>query len=143
MAKKALKPVEGDAVALTNKGHRVTKLQRKPRPASRKGRINRHVKLCRDIVREVRYYYLLREKIKSVNLQQVVGMAPYERRAIELLRIGKDKKAGKFLKARVRFVLAHLCKSIIRLLQIGSLRRAKRKRDELQSILTAQRKAKH
>ncbi len=57
-------------------------------------------------------------------LFQVVGFAPYERRTQELLKIGKDKKALKFLKKR-----------------IGAHIRAKRKRDEMQAVLTAQRKA--
>lgn len=47
--------------------------------------MNKHVKFVRDIVREV------------------CGMAPYEKRAIELLRISKDKKALKFVKRRVSF----------------------------------------
>jgi large subunit ribosomal protein L36e len=54
---------------------------------------------------------------------QVVGFSPYERRALELLRISKDKKALKFLKRR-----------------IGQHIRAKRKRDEMQRILIEQRK---
>jgi len=31
----------------------------------------------------------------------VVGLAPYEKRVIELLKIGKDKRALKFAKKRV------------------------------------------
>jgi large subunit ribosomal protein L36e len=57
------------------------------------------------------------------NSHQVVGFSPYERRALELLRISKDKKALKFLKRR-----------------IGQHVRAKRKRDEMQRILIEQRK---
>ena len=49
---------------------------------------NKRVKFIRDLVREV------------------VGFAPYEKRCMELLRIGKDKRALKFVKKRVRNVLA-------------------------------------
>ncbi len=41
------------------------------------------MKFVRDIVREV------------------TGFCPYERRTLELLRVGRDKKALKFLKKRV------------------------------------------
>ena len=34
-------------------------------------------------------------------ITEVVGLAPYEKRAIELLRIDKDKRALKFIKQRV------------------------------------------
>lgn len=44
---------------------------------------NNRVKFVRDLVREV------------------VGFAPYEKRCMELLRIGKDKRALKFCKKRV------------------------------------------
>lgn len=60
--------VEGVAAGL-QKGHHVTKIQRKPRPASHKGRITKKTKMVREIVREV------------------TGFAPYERRCMELLRI--------------------------------------------------------
>jgi len=89
-----------------NKGYKVTKNQRKPRQSRNKGRLHKHVKFVRDIVHEV------------------CGLAPYEKRTIELLRISKDKKALKYLKRR-----------------IGGHGRAKRKRDEMQAVLTAMRKA--
>lgn len=109
-----------------NKGHKVTKNERKPKPSSTKGvciaaiyhswpplttfsvgqRITKHNKVVREIVREV------------------CGFAPYERRCMELLRISKDKRALKFLKRR-----------------LGTHLRAKRKRDELSNVLVQQRKA--
>lgn len=46
--------------------------------------LGKRVKFVRDIVREV------------------AGFAPYERRAMELLKVGKDKRARKFTKRRVR-----------------------------------------
>lgn len=49
---------------------------------------NKRVKFIRDLVREV------------------VGFAPYEKRCMELLRIGKDKRALKFVKKRVRCLFA-------------------------------------
>ncbi|CAG2114349.1 unnamed protein product [Medioppia subpectinata] len=66
-----------------NKGHKVTENKRKPKPSSFKGRITKHNKFVRDIVREV------------------CGFAPYERRCMELLKISKDKRALKFLKRRL------------------------------------------
>lgn len=44
----------------------------------------KRVKFVRDVVREV------------------VGLAPYERRIIELLKVQRDKRALKFAKKRVR-----------------------------------------
>ena len=35
-------------------------------------------------------------------IREVTGYAPYERRCMEMLRVGKDKKALKFVKKRVR-----------------------------------------
>ncbi|KAI1719987.1 ribosomal protein l36e domain-containing protein [Ditylenchus destructor] len=78
----------------------------------RKQRQSRHKGRCSKKSRVVRE--LVRE---------VTGYAPYERRVMELLRISKDKKALKFLKRR-----------------IGQHGRAKRKRDEIQQILTNMRK---
>jgi hypothetical protein len=49
------------------------------------------VKFVRDVIREV------------------VGFAPYEKRAMELLRVGKDKRALKFTKNRVEpFLPSHV-----------------------------------
>uniref|UniRef100_A0A7E4ZTR7 60S ribosomal protein L36 n=1 Tax=Panagrellus redivivus TaxID=6233 RepID=A0A7E4ZTR7_PANRE len=56
-------------------------------------------------------------------VREVTGFAPYERRVMELLRISRDKKALKFIKQR-----------------IGQHIRAKRKRDEIQQIITNLRK---
>ncbi|XP_076338103.1 ribosomal protein L36 [Tachypleus tridentatus] len=89
-----------------NKGHKVTKNVTKPRPSRRRGALTKHAKFIREIVREV------------------CGFAPYEKRAMELLRVSKDKRALKFIKKR-----------------LGTHLRAKRKRDELSHVLTAQRKA--
>ncbi|XP_028415987.1 60S ribosomal protein L36-like [Dendronephthya gigantea] len=90
------------------KGHKVTKNAMKPKPSRRKGACNKRVKLIRDLIREV------------------TGYAPYEKRCMEMLRIGKDKKALKFVKKR-----------------LGTHRRGKRKREEMQGVIAAQRKAQH
>lgn len=66
-----------------NKGHKVTKNVSKPRHSRRRGRLTKHTKFVRDMIREV------------------CGFAPYERRAMELLKVSKDKRALKFIKKRV------------------------------------------
>merc|ERR1712100_297984 len=93
------KMANGIAVGL-DKGHQVTKKERKAAPARRKGCLANRVKLVREIVKEV------------------AGMAPYEKRIAELLRIGKDKRALKYAKNK-----------------LGTHIRAKRKRDEVAEIL--------
>ncbi|XP_069486437.1 large ribosomal subunit protein eL36-like [Ambystoma mexicanum] len=89
-----------------NKGHQVTKKVNKPRQCRRRGRLTKHTKFVRDMIREV------------------CGFAPYEGRSMELLKVSKDKRALKFIKKR-----------------IGTLIRAKRKREELSNVLSATRKA--
>lgn len=89
-----------------NKGHKVTKLPKTERPARRRGQLNKRVKFVRDLVKEV------------------CGLAPYEKRLIELLKIQKDKRALKFAKRR-----------------LGSHKRGKKKREEMQGVLQAQKKA--
>ncbi|KAB0373483.1 hypothetical protein FD755_015142 [Muntiacus reevesi] len=56
-----------------NKGHKVTK--NKPRHSRRRQRLTRHSKFVRDMIRDV------------------CGFAPYEQRAMELLKVSKDKRA--------------------------------------------------
>ena len=50
--------------------------------------------------------------------------APYEKRCLELLKVSKDKRCLKFAKKR-----------------LGAHIRGKRKREEMQAVLQAQRKA--
>jgi len=88
------------------KGFPITKKKLAPRPASTKGKNTKHNKFIRDLVREV------------------VGFSPYEKRAMELLRISRDKRALKFLKKK-----------------LGGHVRGKRKREELGQVLVQQRKA--
>ena len=47
-------------------------------------RLNKRVKFIRDLIREV------------------AGFAPYEKRCLEYLKLGRDKRALKFVKKRVR-----------------------------------------
>ncbi|KAF7492435.1 60S ribosomal protein L36 [Sarcoptes scabiei] len=95
-----------ETVVGLHKGHKVTKNEYKNRPSSKKGQNTKHNKFIRSIVREI------------------AGFAPYERRAMEFLRISKDKRALKFLKKR-----------------LGTHLRGKRKRDELSQVIIQQRKA--
>ncbi|CAH0399570.1 unnamed protein product [Chilo suppressalis] len=98
------------------KGHKTTKISAgrkgitdkaiRIRPARLKGLQTKHSKFVRDLVREV------------------VGHAQYEKRAMELLKVSKDKRALKFLKRR-----------------LGTHIRAKRKREELSNVLAQMRKA--
>ncbi|CAJ0565107.1 unnamed protein product, partial [Mesorhabditis spiculigera] len=88
-----------------NKGFHATKLELKAQQSRRKGVKSKKAVAVRELVREIG------------------GFAPYERRAMEYLKISKDKKALKFLKKRV-----------------GGHGRAKNKRDELQDVLIAMRK---
>ena len=62
--------------------------------------LNKRVKFCRDIIKEV------------------VGFAPYEKRAMELLKVQKDKRALKFIKKRVFIPLHSHC---ILLLNVNDL----------------------
>ncbi|XP_059021183.1 large ribosomal subunit protein eL36-like [Mustela lutreola] len=89
-----------------NKGHKVTKNVSKPRHSRRRGRLTKHTKFLRDMIREV------------------CGFAPYERRAMELLKECKDKRALKFIKKRV-----------------GTHIHAKREQEELSNVLATMRKA--
>ncbi len=62
---------------------KVTPLARTPRISRTKGHLNKRTAFVREIVKEV------------------AGLAPYERRVIELLRNSKDKRARKLAKKRV------------------------------------------
>ncbi|CAF0768541.1 unnamed protein product [Brachionus calyciflorus] len=111
MAPPVRKLPEGYALAAGyHRGHKVTKHKvEKPfrqRP-SRLSSKNKHAKFVRDLIREV------------------AGLQPYEKRVIELLKIGKDKRALKFIKRR-----------------LGNHSRSKKKRDELQAYLQASKRTK-
>jgi large subunit ribosomal protein L36e len=106
MAKEATEK-SGIIVGL-NKGHKVTPLTTKPRISRTKGHLSKRTAFVREIVKEV------------------AGLAPYERRVIELLRNSKDKRARKLAKKR-----------------LGTFGRAKRKVDELQQVIAEARRTGH
>ncbi|PUU77050.1 ribosomal protein L36e [Tuber borchii] len=92
-----------------NKGYNgVTLRDPKPKVSRRKGALSKKTAFVREIVKEV------------------AGLAPYEKRVIELLRNSKDKRARKLAKKR-----------------LGTFGRAKRKVDELQRVIAESRRAAH
>ena len=94
-----------------NKGFIVTKPKvntRKQKPSHRKGALGKRVSFVREVIREV------------------AGLAPYERKMMEMIRTGvasKEKKAVKLARAR-----------------LGTHHRAQIKRDEINDLIRAQRK---
>ncbi|KAL4819150.1 ribosomal protein L36e-domain-containing protein [Aspergillus spinulosporus] len=95
----------GIAVGL-NKGHKTTPLNTpKTRISRSKGKASRRTAFVRDIAREV------------------VGLAPYERRVIELLRNAQDKRARKLAKKR-----------------LGTFTRGKRKVEDMQRVIAESRR---
>ena len=72
----------GIAVGL-NKGKQTTALPKSTKQANQKGRVTKHGKFVRSLVREV------------------TGFAPYERRIMELLKNSKDKRARRLAKKRL------------------------------------------
>merc|ERR1712138_12806 len=82
------------------KGLKLEKRQLGVRQSRKKGQLGKRVKFIRDVVREV------------------VGFAPYEKRMMELLKVGKEKRALKLAKRR-----------------LGTHRRAKNKREEMGNSL--------
>ncbi|XP_052578208.1 60S ribosomal protein L36-like [Peromyscus californicus insignis] len=90
-----------------NKGHKVTtKNVSKLRQSRRRGHLTKHIMFVWDMIREV------------------CDFSPYERRAMELLKVSKDKRMLKFIMKRV-----------------GTHIRTKRKHEELSNVLAAMRKA--
>ncbi|WFD38449.1 ribosomal protein L36 [Malassezia japonica] len=91
-----------------NRGHQTERRVPAQKRVAKKGVASERVKTIRSIVREV------------------TGFAPYERRAMELIRNSKDKRARKFIKRRV-----------------GTMRRAKAKMEILTNTIAEQRRAGH
>ena len=87
-----------------DKGKALTKLEMKPRPSTRKGKLNKRVEFVREVITEV------------------VGFAPYEKRCLELLKVGKEKRCLKLLKTK-----------------LGTHKRAKSKREQMSGELRKQR----
>ena len=63
-------PASGVAIGLA-KGFVTNKIERKARPASRKGRKSQRVALVREVVREV------------------AGLSPYEKRLLDILKVSR------------------------------------------------------
>uniref|UniRef100_A0A8C6FPP0 Large ribosomal subunit protein eL36 n=1 Tax=Moschus moschiferus TaxID=68415 RepID=A0A8C6FPP0_MOSMO len=66
-----------------NKGHKMTKNVSKLRHSYLLGCLTKHTKFMWDMIREV------------------CSFTPYEQRAMELLKVSKDKRALKFIKKRM------------------------------------------
>ena len=91
----AIVATEGNRAFGLGKGHKTTPTTAGPRISRRKGKQNKRVKFVKDVVREA------------------TGFAPYEKRCMELLRVGKDKRALKFCKGKVctsRFGCSRSCR---------------------------------
>eukprot|EP01097_Dermamoeba_algensis_P003761 TRINITY_DN2569_c0_g1_i1.p1 TRINITY_DN2569_c0_g1~~TRINITY_DN2569_c0_g1_i1.p1 ORF type:complete len:107 (-),score=25.19 TRINITY_DN2569_c0_g1_i1:84-404(-) len=106
MPKKTATITSGIAVGL-KKGHQLKKRAKVTRPSNKKGKPGKRTQFVRSVVREV------------------VGYAPYERRILELLRNGLDKRALKYAKKKV-----------------GTHKRGKAKREEMSTVLRALRSKK-
>ncbi|KAI4602749.1 60S ribosomal protein L36 [Pestalotiopsis sp. 9143b] len=106
MAKEA--PAKTGLSVGINRGHKTTSRVVKPRISRTKGHLSKRTAFVRDVVKEVS------------------GLAPYERRCIELLRNSKDKRARKLAKKR-----------------LGTFGRAKAKIDSLQGVIAESRRAGH
>jgi len=87
-----------------DKGRQLTKIALKPKPSYRKGKLNKRVAFVREVIGEV------------------AGFSPYEKRCMELLKVGKEKRALKLLKVK-----------------LGTHKRAKLKREIMSGELRKQR----
>eukprot|EP00930_Biecheleria_cincta_P016137 TRINITY_DN1322_c0_g1_i7.p1 TRINITY_DN1322_c0_g1~~TRINITY_DN1322_c0_g1_i7.p1 ORF type:complete len:112 (+),score=25.17 TRINITY_DN1322_c0_g1_i7:68-403(+) len=102
------KPEPTGMAAGLNKGFIVTRRELKQKPSYRRGRKSERVALVREVVREV------------------VGFAPYERRMIELIKIGSASTFKRSLKLAKK--------------RLGTHRRGKKKRDEMSEAVSAMRR---
>ncbi|KAL2148861.1 hypothetical protein VTH82DRAFT_2008 [Thermothelomyces myriococcoides] len=100
-------PRTGLATGL-NKGYKTTARVSKPRVSRTKGRLSKRTAFVRELVKEV------------------TGLAPYERRIIELLRNNKDKRARKLAKKK-----------------LGTFGRAKSKVEDMTRVIAESRRAGH
>jgi large subunit ribosomal protein L36e len=92
-----------------NSGHITDVVERKAKPSHRKGALGKRTAMCRAIAREV------------------VGLAPYERRILDMIKTGgssADKRIYKFAKRR-----------------LGTHKRALQKREDIKNVNSAQRAA--
>ncbi|CCC70004.1 hypothetical protein NCAS_0D04230 [Naumovozyma castellii] len=94
----------GIAVGL-NKGKKVTSMTPAPKISYKKGVSSNRTKFVRSLVKEI------------------AGLAPYERRLIDLVRNSGEKRARKVAKKR-----------------LGSFKRAKAKVEEMNNVIAASRR---
>eukprot|EP00929_Paragymnodinium_shiwhaense_P123059 TRINITY_DN964_c0_g1_i2.p1 TRINITY_DN964_c0_g1~~TRINITY_DN964_c0_g1_i2.p1 ORF type:complete len:113 (-),score=34.83 TRINITY_DN964_c0_g1_i2:84-422(-) len=106
-----VKPAATGLAAGLNKGFVVTRRTLKPKPSNRKGRNNDRNKLVKEVIREV------------------AGFAPYERRMIELIKIGNAATFKRSLKLAKK--------------RLGTHKRGKKKRDEMSEAVAAMRRKGH
>merc|ERR1712085_2541 len=90
------------------RGHITTVRKQALRPVQRKGHKSVKVALVRDVVRET------------------AGFAPYERRIMELIKIGSAQSLKRSLKYAKK--------------RLGTHRRGKKKREEMEKAIQAQRR---
>ncbi|ODA81997.1 hypothetical protein RJ55_00502 [Drechmeria coniospora] len=100
--------MDADAFPFLPNVQKTTARVAKPRVSRTKGHLSKRTAFVREVVKEV------------------AGLAPYERRVIELLRNSKDKRARKLAKKR-----------------LGTFGRAKKKVDELQRVIAESRRTAH
>ncbi|KFX97243.1 hypothetical protein O988_04953 [Pseudogymnoascus sp. VKM F-3808] len=143
-------PRSGIAVG-PNKGHKTERRAVRAKPSKTKGHLSKRTAFVREIVKEVS------------------GLAPYERRVIELLRNSKDKRARKLAKKRLgchrRVPPYRSLNALMRLgtfgviellrnskdkrarklakKRLGTFGRAKAKVDELQGVIAESRRTAH
>ena len=96
-----------------NKGHITSPRTPRAKPSQKKGVSFRLLQAATK-----------RTKFVRSLIREVVGFAPYEKRVMELLKNSKDKRARKLAKKR-----------------LGTLRRAKRKIDDLSNVIAESRRA--
>ncbi|CAN6612008.1 large ribosomal subunit protein eL36B [Trichomonascus vanleenenianus] len=89
-----------------NKGHKVTPRTPAPKPSYKKGTSSARTRFVRDLVREV------------------AGLAPYERRVVELIRNSQEKRARKLAKKK-----------------LGTHKRAKAKCEDMTRVIAESRRA--
>mmetsp|Transcript_94225 Transcript_94225/g.266089 ORF Transcript_94225/g.266089 Transcript_94225/m.266089 type:complete len:112 (-) Transcript_94225:98-433(-) len=103
-----VKPASTGLAAGLNKGFIVTRRELPKKPSHRKGRRSVRNGLVKEVVREV------------------AGFAPYERRMIELLKIGSAATFKRSLKLAKK--------------RLGTHRRGKKKRDEMVEAVSVMRR---
>merc|ERR1712080_464631 len=99
------KMVKSGIAAGLNKGHKVSPKEVKPKISYRKGASSKRTTFVRSIVKEVS------------------GLAPYERRLIELIRNAGEKRAKKLAKKR-----------------LGTHKRSLRKVEEMNKVIAESRR---